>query len=127
MQGSADRQTELISRRGQQAYTPCYLSSSASICITIGCNFGQVNGRYFPKLLVVEALVLVPQDIADPDNGGPWRIGVFGEVIRRQRFRSFRNDLHGAFDCAAVQVAALVLANERLRTIMATPSISSRI
>jgi hypothetical protein len=70
---------------------------------------GQVNRRDFPKLLVVEALVFVPQDIADPDNGAPRRLSLFGEQIRRQRFRGFRNDLHGAFHRAAMHVAALVL------------------
>jgi hypothetical protein len=34
----------------------------------------QVNSRDFPKLLVVEALVFVPQDISNPDNGVPRRI-----------------------------------------------------
>ena len=58
-------------------------------------QLGQVNRRDLPKLLVVEALIFMPQDVADSDNGGPRRIGIFGEVIRRQRFRGFRNDLHG--------------------------------
>jgi hypothetical protein len=71
--------------------------------------FGQMNRCNFPKLLVVEALVFVPQDVADPDNGGPRRIGLFGEQIGRQRFRGFRNDLHGTFHRAAMQIAALVL------------------
>src|SRR5450631_2390845 len=68
-----------------------------------------MNRRDFPTLLVIEALVFVPQDVADPDNGVPRRIGVFGEEVRRQRFRGFRNDLHGAFNRAAMHVAALVL------------------
>jgi hypothetical protein len=72
-------------------------------------QLGKVNGRDFPKLLVVEPLVFVPQDVADPDNGTSRRIGVFGEVIRRQGFRGFRNDLHGAFHRAAMYVATLVL------------------
>ena len=72
-------------------------------------QLGQVNRRDFPKLLVVEALIFMPQDVVDSDNGGPRRIGIFGEVIRRQRFRGFRNDLHGAFHRAAMQLAILVL------------------
>jgi hypothetical protein len=86
----------------------------------------QVNCRDFPKLLVVEALVLVPQDVADSDNGSPWCIRVFGEVIQRQCFRSLRNDLYGTFYCGACSLP-WYCANESPRTIMATPSISSRI
>jgi hypothetical protein len=76
-------------------------------------QLGQVNCHDLPKLLVVEALVLVPQDIADSDNGVPRRIGVFGQVIRRQRFRRFRNDLHGTFHRAAMHVATLVLHEQK--------------
>jgi hypothetical protein len=42
-------------------------------------QLGQVNRCDFPKLVVIEAPVLVPQDIADPDDRGPSRIGVLGE------------------------------------------------
>jgi hypothetical protein len=69
----------------------------------------QVNRRYLPELRVVEALVFVPQDVAYPDDGGPRRFGVFGKVVRRQRFRSFRNDLDRPFDRTAMHVAALIL------------------
>jgi hypothetical protein len=40
--------------------------------------------------------------------------GVSGEIIRRQRFRSFRNDLHGAFHCAAMHVAPLILLERKV-------------
>ena len=63
----------------------------------------------FPKAACRRAAVLVPQDVADSDNGSPWCIRVFGEVIQRQCFRSLRNDLYGTFYCATVHVAALIL------------------
>src|SRR3954447_22008569 len=69
----------------------------------------QMNRRDFPKLLVVEALVFMPQDVSDPDNGCPRRGGVFGEEVRRQCFCGFRNDLHSALHRAAMHVTALIL------------------
>jgi hypothetical protein len=38
-------------------------------------QLGQVNRCDFPKLLVIEALVFVPQDVTDPDDRAPRRCG----------------------------------------------------
>jgi len=57
----------------------------------------------------LEALVFVPQYVADPDNRAPRSIGVFGQEVLGQRLRGFRYDLHGAFHRAAMHIAALVM------------------
>jgi hypothetical protein len=48
-------------------------------------QFGQVNRHDFPRLRVVETLVFVPQYVADPDSGAPWRTGVENQLAALSR------------------------------------------
>lgn len=68
-----------------------YAPRSVSICATSGW---QVNRRDFPKLLVVQVLVFVPQDVADSDNGVPRRVDACSYVgigRKKDRGRSRRH------------------------------------
>jgi hypothetical protein len=59
---------------------------------------GQVNCRNFPKLPVIKPLVLVPQDVSDPDDGLPRSVTMPNQKVGRQRLSRLRDDLGGALD-----------------------------
>src|ERR1700722_5387733 len=68
----------------------------------------QMDGRNLPELSVVEALIFMPQYIADTDDRAPWSITVFGQNIFWQGLGRLRDNLYGAFNRAPVHVTVAV-------------------
>ena len=56
----------------------------------------QINSRGFPQNLVVDAVIFMPQRIADGDDVGPWRFWITRPQLLRQGARGLGNDLDRA-------------------------------
>jgi hypothetical protein len=59
-----------------------------------------MDGRNFPELPVVEALIFMPQYIPDTDDGSPWSFPVLGQNILWQGLGRFRDNLYRALNRA---------------------------
>jgi hypothetical protein len=104
--GSGGRKSLLLNRRARRDISRTELLQHL---LNDGFKSGQVNCRDFPELPVIKALVLVPQDVPDADDGLPWPVIMTVQKIRRQRPRRFRYYLCSALDSAAVNVTSLML------------------
>jgi hypothetical protein len=68
----------------------------------------QVDSRSFPQNLIVDAMIFMPQRIADGDDVGPWRIGIARPQVFGQGTRGLGNDLDRAFGNPTKGVSLLV-------------------
>jgi hypothetical protein len=65
----------------------------------------QVGGGGFPQDFVVDAMIFMPQRVADADDVGPGRVGITRSQFFRKRPRRLGNNLDCALGNAAKAVA----------------------
>src|SRR5260370_39475818 len=81
----------------------------------------QFDGRDVPHDRRIDALVLVPQNIADTRDLGPLDFRISRRDFDRQRADSFRNYLHCALDGALHVINGGKASNEIPPIVSATP------